>query len=132
MSINNCSKNVLCHLFEPLVLTELKNEELLQKIKSDSVCYSKLKLLSQQIEIIKKQIHETVSEGLINTNLHKVECRFKKVCGNTYHLYKKNDNYFFSQLSLSDWNYNPPYQFIASYLYDFDHSYKHLNGLSIN
>lgn len=132
MSINNSSKSELCNLFEPLILSEVKNEEMLQKIKSDSICYSKLKLLSSQIEILKHQIKETISDGLINTNLHNVECRFKKVCGNTYHLYKKNNKYFFSQLSFVDWLGNPPNEYIASFLYDYDHCYKKINNLSIN
>mgnify|MGYP001288877647 CR=1 FL=1 len=125
MSITNLSKDIVTSLFEPLIVSELSESKTLDKIKSDAVNYSKLKLLAQQAELLKMQIKEVINEGILNSNLHDIECRFKKVSGNTYHLYKKKDDkYFFSLLSLQDWNDSPPYEYIASYLYDHDKCFR--------
>lgn len=125
MSITNLSKDIVTSLFEPLIVSELSESKTLDKIKSDAVNYSKLKLLAQQAELLKMQIKEVINEGILNSNLHDIECRFKKVSGNTYHLYKKKDDkYFFSLLSLKDWNDSPPYEYIASYLYDHDKCFR--------
>ena len=125
MSITNLSKDIVTSLFEPLIVSELSESKTLDKIKSDAVNYSKLKLLAQQAELLKMQIKEVINEGILNSNLHDIECRFKKISGNTYHLYKKKDDkYFFSLLSLQDWNDSPPYEYIASYLYDHDKCFR--------
>ena len=125
MSITNLSKDIVTSLFEPLIVSELSESKTLDKIKSDAVNYSKLKLLAQQAELLKMQIKEVINEGILNSNLHDIECRFKKVSGNTYHLYKKKDDkYFFSLLSLKDWNDSPPYSYVASYLYDHDKCFR--------
>lgn len=125
MSLSNLSKDITENLFEPLILSELSDHQVIEKIKSDAVNYSKLKLLAQQAQLLKMQIQEVIGEGILNNNLHDVECRFKKVSGNTYHLYqKKNNKYIFSIISPSDWNNNPPYKYVASYLYDHDKCFR--------
>ena len=109
----------------PLILSELSESKTIDKIKSDSASYSKLKLLAQQAELLKMQIKEVIQDGILNNNLHDVDCGFKKVSGNTYYLYKKKeDEYFFSLLSLKDWNDSPPYEHVASYLYDHDKCFR--------
>lgn len=125
MSINNLSKDIVCNLFEPLILSELSDSKTIDKIKSDSANYSKLKLLAQQAELLKMQVREVIGEGILNSNLHDVKCSFKKVSGNHYHLYKKSDDtYFFSILSKKDWNENPPHEYVATYLYDYDKCFR--------
>ncbi len=125
MSITNIPKNTLENLFQPLIIKELNEKNVIDKIKSDAATYSKLKLLLEQAELLKNQIKNVINEGILNFNLHEVECLFQKVSGNTYFLYKKKNNkYFFSILSPNDWNNNPPHEFINSYLYDYDKSFK--------
>ena len=125
MSITNLSKDIVSSLFQPLILSELSESKTIDKIKSDSASYSKLKLLAQQAELLKMQIKEVIQDGILNNNLHDVDCGFKKVCGNTYYLYKKKDDkYFFSLLSPQDWNDSPPYEYVASYLYDHDKCFR--------
>ena len=125
MSITNLSKDIVSGLFEPLILSELSESKTIDKIKSDSANYSKLKLLAQQAQLLKMQIKEVLQEGILNHNLHEIECKFKKVSGNTYHLYKKNGkDYFFSMLSPNDWNKETSFEYVASYLYDFDKCFR--------
>lgn len=124
MSINTIPKNTLQKLFEPMIVSELNKTEVLDKIKSDAVNYSKVNLLIEQMCFLKKQLENTIHEGLLNTNLHNVECKFEKKSGQIYHLYKNNENYYFSILSTNDWNNNPPHVFISSYLYDHDKCFR--------
>tara|TARA_X000000950_G_scaffold228015_1_gene275298 strand:+ start:36 stop:422 length:387 start_codon:yes stop_codon:yes gene_type:complete len=125
MSINNLSNDLVTSLFQPLIISELSNQNIIDKIKSDAANYSKLKLLAQQAHFLKSQIDSVIQEGILNNNLHEVSCRFKKISGNYYYLYQKDNlEYYFSMLSPYDWNNNPPHTFIAKYLYDFDKCFR--------
>ena len=126
MSINSIPKNTLQKLFEPMIVSELSKTEVLDKIKSDAVNYSKVNLLIEQMCFLKTQLENTINEGLLNTNLHNVECKFEKKSGQIYHLYKNKNTYYFSMLGMKDWNNNPPHTFIASYLYDYDKCFRHV------
>ena len=76
-------------------------------------------------DILKAQIKNVIDEGLLNSNLHDIECRFIKVSGSTYHLYKKNDGtYYFSMIAPDEWTIKD--EFIKSYLYDYDKCFKML------
>lgn len=124
MSINNLPKDTLQKLFEPLIVSELSKTQVLDKIKSDAASYSKVNFILEQMCFLKTQLENTINEGLLNKNLHEVECKFKKQSGNVYHLYKNGDNYYFSLLSLDDWNNKPPHKYISSYFYDFDKCFR--------
>ena len=125
MSINNLSNDLVTSLFQPLIISELSNQNIIDKIKSDAANYSKLKLLAQQAHFLKSQIDSVIQEGILNNNLHEVPCRFKKISGNYYYLYQKDNlEYYFSMLSPYDWNNNPPHTFIAKFLYDFDKCFR--------
>lgn len=125
MSINNLSKDIVLKLFEPLANIELSESQIVDKIKSDAANYAKLKLLAEQAQLLKAQIKNVIDEGLLNSNLHDIECRFIKVSGSTYHLYKKNDGtYYFSMIAPDEWTIKD--QFIKSYLYDHDKCFKML------
>ena len=125
MSINNLSKDIVLKLFEPLANIELSESQIVDKIKSDAANYAKLKLLAEQAQLLKAQIKNVIDEGLLNSNLHDIECRFIKVSGNTYHLYKKNDGtYYFSMIAPDEWTIKD--EFIKSYLYDYDKCFKML------
>ena len=124
MSIINIPKNTLENLFEPLIVSTLQKDSLLDKIKSNSATFSKLKLLMKQAELLKEQIKDVINEGVLNQNLHEVKCNFQKKSGQTYYLYKKNETYYFSLLSPEDWNGDPPNTFINAYYYDYDKSFQ--------
>ena len=125
MSIDNISKDSIEAIMLPLIDTQLKDSKVLDKIKSNAAQYGKLQLLVQQAQLLKVQISNVINETLINTDLHQVKCNFTKVSGNTYHLYKKDmERYYFSILSPNDWNNKPPHDFVASYYFDYDKSFK--------
>ncbi len=125
MSINNIPKNTLQDLFEPIVNLNISKDSVVDQIKSNAVSYSKVNLILQQINFLKLQLNQTINDSILDINLHNVKCKFTKISGNVYHLYKDhNDNYYFSMLSKSNWNDKPPHIYIASYLYDYDKCFK--------
>ena len=125
MSINNIPKNTLQELFEPMVNMNISKEAVIDQIKSNAVSYSKVNLILEQINFLKLQLNQTINDSILDINLHNVDCKFVKISGNVYHLYKdNNNNYYFSMLSKSNWNDKPPHIFIASYLYDYDKCFK--------
>ena len=124
MSIDNIPKSCIEALIMPLVKSDLEGSKVIDKIKSSSAQYGKFTLLMKQADFLRQQLQEVINESILNVNLHEVKCGFKKISGNNYHLYKKDGSYYFSLLSPSDWNEKPPNEFVASYLFDFDKSFK--------
>ena len=125
MSINNIPKDTLQELFEPMVNMNISKESVIDQIKSNAVSYSKVNLILEQINFLKLQLNQTINDSILDINLHNVDCKFVKISGNVYHLYKDhNNNYYFSMLSKSNWNDKPPHIYIASYLYDYDKCFK--------
>ena len=82
MSLSNLSNDLVTSLFQPLIISELSNQSIIDKVKSDAANYSKLKLLAQQAQFLKSQIDSVIQEGILNNNLHEIPCRFKKISGN--------------------------------------------------
>lgn len=124
MSINNISNDIVEKIYEPMIVGELEKNKLLNKIKSDAVTYSKAKMLIEQMCLLKNQLQQVIDEGLLNNNLYEIECKFEKVSGNTYHLYKDGERYYFSMLSDDDWNGNSPHTYICSYFFDYDKCFR--------
>ena len=121
MSITNIPKNTLENLFEPLIVSTLQKDNLLDKIKSNSATFSKLKLLVKQAELLKEQIKDVINEGVLKQNLLEVKCNFQK-SGQTYYLYKKMKLIIF--LSSPSLAWKSTYIFINAYYYDYDKSFQ--------
>jgi hypothetical protein len=81
-----------------------------------------------QLETIARQIRELQSEAARvleaarrDAELHRATCRFKKIPGRVYHLYRKPDGErYFSMLSCEDWAGAPPHVFEGSYRLEAD------------
>jgi hypothetical protein len=81
-----------------------------------------------QLETIARQIRELQSEAARvleaarrDAELHRANCRFKKLPGHVYHLYRRPDGErYFSMLSCADWNGAPPHTFEGSYRLEAD------------
>ncbi len=87
----------------------------------------KLGLIADQIRALQDQAREVLAKARRDVVLHTAECRFQKVCGQTYHLYRKGDGddarYYFSMLSPDDWKGRPPDVFEGSYRVEADLSF---------
>lgn len=115
MSLSNISKN---HLGELLKLSNNVNHNVLENIKKDHVAYAKLQLIYNQIEFLKKQALDIINDNEDQNYLQNVKCSCKKVSGNYYYLYEKNNEHFLSLIGPKEWQHN--YTFKGKYYYDFD------------
>lgn len=90
----------------------------------------RLGMIAEQIRALQDQAREILEKARRDVVLHKAECRFQKVAGQTYHLYRKGEGegatYYFSMLSPDDWRGNPPDAFEGSYRVEVDLSFSSL------
>ena len=119
MSLSNISKDHINNLF--LSLSKNNNNEL-DKVKKNHVCYGKLKLIAKQMLALKNEALEIIEESNIQDELQEIKNKFKVVSGNFYYLYEnKEKKKYFSLISPNQWNNND--RFIGEYLYDFDKNF---------
>lgn len=87
----------------------------------------KLGLIAEQIRALQEQARDILEKARRDTVLHAAECRFQKVPGQTYHLYRKGEGegarYYFSLLSPADWKGKPPDPFEGTYRVEADLSF---------
>lgn len=85
---------------------------------------SKLQVIADQIRGLQEEARQVLEEGSRDQDLHRVACHFKRVPGNIYHLYQKEDgSRYFSMLSPEDWSNSPPHTFCGSYMLGADQSW---------
>ncbi len=72
----------------------------------------KLGLIAEQIRALQEQAREILEKARRDAVLHTAECRFQKIPGQAYHLYRKGEGEgakrYFSMLSPDDWRGHPP------------------------
>lgn len=87
----------------------------------------RLGMIAEQIRALQEQAREILEKARRDVVLHQAECRFQKVAGQTYHLYRKGEGddarYYFSMLSPDDWKGHPPDAFEGSYRVEVDLSF---------
>lgn len=85
---------------------------------------AQLAQIAQQIRSLQQQAREILEDAHQDMQLHKARCNFKRIPGNTYHLYRMdNGELQFSMLSASDWRGQPPNQYIGAYRLENDLSW---------
>lgn len=90
---------------------------------------AKLKVIAEQIRHLQLEARDILEETRRDQHLHHVECNFKRIPGNSYHLYEKNNGQqYFSLLSPEDWHNTPPHLFIGSFHLENDMSWTTLDG----
>lgn len=87
----------------------------------------KLGLIAEQIRALQEQAREILEKARRDAVLHTAECRFQKIPGQTYHLYRKGEGEgakrYFSMLSPDDWRGHPPDAFEGTYRVEADLSF---------
>lgn len=87
----------------------------------------KLSQIAEQIRALQDQAREVLARARRDTVLHRASCRFQKVPGQVYHLYRKGDGddapHYFSMLSPEDWRGAAPDAFVGSYRLEPDQSW---------
>lgn len=87
---------------------------------------AQLRLIAEQIRWLQEQAQRIVHEAERNLELHRARCSFRRVPGNTYHLYRSENGTFFSLLSPADYGGAPPHEFLGSYRLEPDDTWTEL------
>ncbi|MFO0606471.1 MAG: DUF2452 domain-containing protein [Polyangiales bacterium] len=92
-----------------------------------TVATDKLAQIAEQIRALQEQARDVLDRARRDAELHRAECRFQKVVGQTYHLYRRTrdgrDTAYFSMLSPDDWRGAPPDAYEGSYRLEADQSF---------
>jgi hypothetical protein len=92
-----------------------------------AVTSEKLGQIAEQIRTLQEQARTVLARAHRDAELHRAECRFQKVPGQTYHLYRRerdgSNALYFSMLSLDDWRGRAPDVFVGSYRLEADLSF---------
>lgn len=143
MALSNLDKDVTTRLFQMIIAEDKITEEQIRNIKTDSATYSQLKLIHKQIENLKEEAKQILTEHVQTTQLNNIICNFKKVPGTLYYLYIKesysyntNNNKFTKVLSLVPPEYDSSgklishiyTQYLGSYFYDYDLKFKEVSN----
>ena len=118
MALANLNKDVLTRLMKMITTDDNASYD----IKSDHATYAKLSLLANQMHLLQEQARQVLAESSLNSRLRNVDMTIQKVPGTVYHLYKQNGKEVLSIISPSEWDVYEEY--IGSFLYDYDHSFK--------
>lgn len=86
--------------------------------------HAQLDLIHQQIQQLQARAHAILEKAARDVALHQAECRFTRIVGQRYHLYRRPDQTtFFSMLSPEDYGGSPPHEFLGSYWLEADRSW---------
>jgi hypothetical protein len=86
-----------------------------------AVVGGKLEAIARQIRALQQEAQRTLEQARLDAELHRATCRFKKLAGHIYHLYRRADGeLYFSLLSVDDWRGQPPHTYEGSYRLEAD------------
>ncbi len=114
----------LSRLAPPFALVDVAREIEQADSMLGAVVSAELTLLADQIRALQARAAEVLSRAQRDSELHRVECRFKKLPGKSYHLYERPGGArYFSQLSPDDWRGAPPHAFVGTFRLEADLSF---------
>jgi hypothetical protein len=100
---------------------EIEAAEGALKVQADG----KLELILRQIRSLQQEARAIIEQAHQDVELHRVKCNFEKQIGEEIFLYEKpGGGLYFSRLSPSDWNDNPPHDFRGGYRLQADRSFE--------
>ena len=80
-----------------------------------------LETIARQIRSLQQQAAAALRRAQRDAALHRAECRFRKLPGRVYHLYRpESGRPYFSLLSPNDWSGAPPHAFEGSFRLEVD------------
>lgn len=86
-----------------------------------AVAGAQLETIAHQIRELQREAARVLEAARRDAELHRTTCRFKKIPGRVYHLYRKpDDERYFSMLSPQDWAGSPPHPYEGSYRLEAD------------
>ena len=124
MALSNINKDTLERLFEMVNIrnNETKEYNALTNIRSNYATYSKLEMIAKQMDFLKNEALNILSNHDLNDNLKEVKCNFRKVPGTYYYVYLNEQNQkLLSLISPNEWSNS--YNFIEKVYYDYDYNF---------
>jgi len=124
MALSNINRDTLERLFEMVNIRNNESKEYndLTNIRSNYATYSKLEMIAKQIDFLKNEALNILSNHDLNSDLKEIKCNFRKVPGTYYYVYENEKNEKnLSLIAPQEWNNY--YKFIAKIYYDFDYQF---------
>jgi hypothetical protein len=91
----------------------------------------KLRMLAEQIERLQDSARRILAETRRNQELHRVDCGFRKIPGQHYHLYRRPDqSMLFSMIGPAEWGgagRHCDLEFAGTYRLESDKSFKRMD-----
>ncbi len=85
---------------------------------------AQLEVIAQQIRQLQQAAKDVLAQARRDLDLHAAECRFRRIPGETYHLYRRsNGTLCFSIVSPQDYGEQPPHEFVGSYRLEYNDSW---------
>lgn len=85
---------------------------------------AKLEVIADQIRALQAEARKVLAQACRDRELHAAECRFRRIPGKTYHLYRREDGRrYFSMLAPADWGGRPPDAYLGAYRLGTDQSW---------
>jgi hypothetical protein len=111
-------------LAPPITLVDLAREIEAAERLIDTRLNTGLRVIAEQIEALRQQARELLLKAQSDQELHRASCRFQKIPGQIYSLYRRpSGESYFSRLSPDDWSGLPPHEFLGSYRLEADFSW---------
>ena len=117
MALSNLDNDNITRLFEMINKND-KSHNNLMSIRNNYSSYSKLELICKQVDFLKNEALHIIENHNLNITIQNIPCNFKKVPGNYYYLYKKNNEKLLSMISPEEGNIYD--EFIMKLYYDYD------------
>lgn len=81
-----------------------------------AVARGKLELIARQMRLLQQEALEIIQKAEDDYSLHRAECRFRRVPGKTYHLYRRQNGItYFSMVSPNEWGASQPHEYVGSF-----------------
>jgi hypothetical protein len=97
-----------------------------------STTNAQLRLIAEQMAALRGQAERLLEHARVNAELHRVEARFVRHPGHTYHLYQRDGGEaqarYWSLLAPADWGGRPPHRYLGSYRMEADRSWTLMGG----
>jgi alkylation response protein AidB-like acyl-CoA dehydrogenase len=91
---------------------------------------SQLQSIVEQMQALQEKARSILERAERDLELHQAECRFQRVAGRVYHLYRKVDGRrYFSMLDPEDYGADAPHEHVGSYRYEADESWTPLEEI---
>ena len=115
MALSNLNKEVATNLFKMLAIDD-KNQ--IDTVRRHNSSFGQLKLIAEQMLILKEKADQIISNSCLNDNLQKINMTIKKVPGTIYYHYLVNKKEILSIIAPEEWSTWEEYY--GKYLYDYD------------